>query len=492
MKKISKRLLALTLAAVMVLGMAVYTIAEGNEPTVIFDASTKTFEFKNMEKYMQTSTAAADDLPKGHKGEHACFDLFRDIKNAMPGDTFTQKIKVVVENAGSDTVKIMLKYLTHNEDYATLMGLDTSIPEDPYDPDALSTESKPHGTLTVEFEDFDGKKCSYDGKLAKDKDGNAEGVYLGGYTGAFSSRDIDVTFEIPLEAGNELAALTAEVEWLFTAEIIPYEGSGTVIPPTPVPGGGKPELDTINHFAYIIGRTDGLVHPEAEITRAEVATIFFRMLTDESRNEYWSTSNPYPDIAPNDWCNNAISTMTKAGVIQGYTDGYFRPRDSITRAEFATMAVRFFQVVYEGEDLFKDIDEHWARDYINRAGYANIIQGYEDGTFHPDRNISRAEAVTIVNRVLGRKPDRDNLLPNMITWPDNLDEDAWYYADMQEATNSHEYDMLGEGDEQYESWTEIKPVRDWAAFEKEWADANAAANPGEVVTGTPATKEDDQ
>ena len=142
---------------------------------------------------------------------------------------------------------------------------------------------------------------------------------------------------------------------------------------------------------------------------------------------------------------------------------------------------------------FTDTEGHWAENAISKwSENYGLITGYEDGTFHPDRNISRAEAVTIVNRVLERKPDKDNLLPDMITWPDNLDEDAWYYADMQEATNSHEYDMLGEGDEEYESWTEIKPVRDWAAFEKEWADANAAANPGEVVTGTPATKEDDQ
>ena len=486
MKK-TKRIVALLLAAVLAvgcLGFAAYAADGDDLPTVVFDAQTKEFRFENC-------------------GENGT-DLFRDFKNAMPGDNLVQHIRVKVENAGLDTVKIMLRSGESNADYATLLGMKVTYDKETNEPTWEVDPTIEHpATLTAVIPKLSGETITvtewfkdkikgvlnlkdqtidpylYSGTLA-------EGVYLGAYSES-SQQDITVTLAIPKSAGNELQGLTATVDWIFTAEVIPYN------PPTPdIPDEPTPSLDTVNHYAYIIGRKDGLVHPEAPITRAEVATIFFRMLTDESRNEYWSTSNPYPDIAPNDWCNNAISTMTKAGVIQGYTDGYFRPRASITRAEFAAIAVRFFQVVYEGEDLFKDIDEHWARDYINRAGYANIIQGYEDGTFHPDRNISRAEAVTIVNRVLGRKPDKDNLLPNMITWPDNLDEDAWYYADMQEATNSHEYDMLGEGDEEYESWTEIKPVRDWAAFEKEWADANAAVNPGEVVTGTPAGQKDGQ
>ncbi|MBQ2926297.1 MAG: S-layer homology domain-containing protein, partial [Ruminiclostridium sp.] len=148
--------------------------------------------------------------------------------------------------------------------------------------------------------------------------------------------------------------------------------------------------------------------------------------------------------------------------------------------EFATMAVRFFSSSYEGEDLFPDIDQHWAKDYINTAAKEGIINGYEDGSFRPDQPITRAEAMTIVNRVLERHPDKDHLLKDMIQWPDNMDTDKWYYADVQEATNSHDYDMKGTEAEPYEVWSKMLPVRDWVAFEKEWSDANSAQG-GEVV-----------
>ena len=281
------------------------------------------------------------------------------------------------------------------------------------------------------------------------------------------------------------------------AVLVPYSSDDGLVFPRPalnyrVGGGGgggggttptKPTLNTTDHYAYIIGRKDGLVHPEAQITRAEVATIYFRMLTDESRTELWSQSNPYRDITPDMWCNAAISTMTRAGVIQGFQDGTFRPYAPITRAQFATIAVRFFEVVYEGDDKFSDIKDHWAADYINKAAEAAIIAGFQDGSFRPDSYITRAQAMTIFNRVLGRAPEKDHLLPGMITWPDNMDTSAWYYATMQEATNSHEYTKKTDADgNTYEVWTKLLPVRDWAAFEKQWADSNAAANPGEVIS----------
>ena len=258
-------------------------------------------------------------------------------------------------------------------------------------------------------------------------------------------------------------------------------GGGTIIPDDEPP---KAELNETDHYAYIIGRKDGLVHPEANITRGEVATIYFRMLTDESRNELWSQSNPYTDVQPDTWCNAAVSTMTRAGVIQGFSDGTFRPYAPITRAQFATIAVRFFEVVYSGDDKFTDIADHWAKDYINKAAEAALINGFSDGTFRPNRNITRAQAMAIFNRVLGRAPEKDHLLPGeMITWPDNMDKNAWYYANMQEATNSHEYRVEYDADgEPYEVWTKLLPVRDWAAFEKEWSTVNSAANPGEVIS----------
>ena len=244
--------------------------------------------------------------------------------------------------------------------------------------------------------------------------------------------------------------------------------------PTPPPvNPNPPQLNTEDHYAYIVGYEDGTVRPEGDITRAEVATIFFRLLTDESRNEYWSQTNDYIDVAEGDWYNNAVSTLSKAGILNGYEDGSFRPNGNITRAEFATIAARFFEATYEGEDLFPDIEGHWARDYINQAAHAGIVNGYEDGTFRPQDNITRAEAMTIVNRTLDRHPDADHFLADMITWPDNP-ETAWYYEQVQEATNSHEYVMMTDKDQnRYEDWTKLLEIRDWSDLENTWSEAHA-------------------
>ena len=267
-------------------------------------------------------------------------------------------------------------------------------------------------------------------------------------------------------------------------------------------GGNKPVLNKEDHFGYIIGypvdyytgepttdQTKKPVRPQGNITRAEVATIFFRMLTDESRTEFWSQTNDYSDVKQGQWFNPAISTLSNAGIISGYPDGTFKPNGYITRAEFATIAVRFFEVQYDGKDLFPDISTHWAKDYINQAGSAGLVNGYPDGTFGPNKNITRAEAVTLVNRTLDRHPDQEHFLSDMLVWPDNMDTTKWYYADMQEATNSHEYEMKTASDgTKYEIWTKMLPIRDWEAFEKAWSDANSATNPGEVVNKPSTSK----
>ena len=224
-------------------------------------------------------------------------------------------------------------------------------------------------------------------------------------------------------------------------------------------GGSRPSLNTKDHYGYIIGypvdyytgqpttdQTKKPVRPEGKITRAEVATIYFRMLTDESRTKFWSQSSGYSDVKTGDWFNNAVSTLSNAGIIAGYEDGSFRPNGYITRAEFATIAARFFDVTYNGKDLFPDISGHWAKDYINQAANKGFVNGYEDGTFKPDRNITRAEAVTLVNRTLDRHPDKNHFTKDMLVWPDNMDQTKWYYADMQEATNSHTYQMKENSD----------------------------------------------
>ena len=266
-------------------------------------------------------------------------------------------------------------------------------------------------------------------------------------------------------------------------------GGGTVTIPDDVPTG----LDLKNHYGYIIGypvdyytgkpttdQTKKPVRPEGKITRAEVATIYFRMLTDENRAANWNQVSGFSDVKSSAWYNNAISTLTKAGILKGYEDGTFQPDGYITRAEFATIAIRFFSGVYEGEDLFPDIKGHWAEDYINNAANKGLVKGYEDGTFGPDRYITRAEAVTLVNRTLNRHPHNDGLHKDMLVWPDNMDTSKWYYADMQEATNSHEPDKnKTTADKEY--WGKMLPIRDWEALEKEWSNANSAPGEGEVV-----------
>ncbi len=194
-----------------------------------------------------------------------------------------------------------------------------------------------------------------------------------------------------------------------------------------------PSLNGEDHYAYVIGYPDGMVHPEAEITRAEVATIFFRLLTEEARSAYMTRSNDFTDVAADEWYNTAVSTMAAMGIVSGYPDGSFQPDAAITRAEFAAIAARFDAsgAGITAASTFTDISGHWAESEINQAAANGWVAGYEDGSFRPDRNITRAEAMALVNRVLNRNPESEgDLLADMITWPDNMDTEAWYYLDV--------------------------------------------------------------
>lgn len=260
--------------------------------------------------------------------------------------------------------------------------------------------------------------------------------------------------------------------------------------PAPEPGdggnGGTPALNRRDHYAYIIGYPDGDVHPQGNITRAEVATIFFRLLRDPVRTQYWSQTNGYSDVPGNKWYNNAISTLTNMGIICGYPDGTFRPDAPITRAELTKIAAGFFSdprvaATYDGR--FSDVHgAEWYISYLMTALEEGLIEGYPDGSFRPNRPITRAETCTIVNRTLGRKPEKDHLLPesDMINWPDNINRNIWYYAQMQEATNSHDYRWTSVYSEVCEQWTAKLAERDWAALERTWSHANSAPG-GEVM-----------
>ena len=273
---------------------------------------------------------------------------------------------------------------------------------------------------------------------------------------------------------------TFTITYVLPHPYIPPVDPGTDIDDPDVPLADLPGLNTVDHYAYIAGYEDGTVRPNNNITRAEVATIFFRLFTDEYRETYWSTNNPFSDVAYTAWYNNAVSTTSNAGIIAGYPDGTFQPNNYITRAEFATIAARFLSEEYVGPDLFTDISGHWAAEYINRAANAGWINGYPDGSFRPNAYITRAEAMTLVNSMLGRMPHKDHMLENMVKWPDNP-EAAWYYEAVQEATNGHDYDWYEEEDQLfYEIWTALQPNRDWAALEKEWSNAYSAPG-GEVI-----------
>ena len=208
-------------------------------------------------------------------------------------------------------------------------------------------------------------------------------------------------------------------------------------------------LETEDHFAYIIGYPDGTVRPTNNITREEVAMIFYRLLRDDKRAELETTANPFPDCDKESWSNIAIATMANGGYVTGDDEGNFRPQSPITRAEFATMATRFAVLTDKGDISFTDIAGHWSEDYILRAATAGWINGYEDGTFKPDQYITRAEAMTLINRVLNRLVDAEGLHADAILWKD-MNGTEWYYFAVEEATNSHTH--VRQEDGKTEKW----------------------------------------
>ncbi len=229
------------------------------------------------------------------------------------------------------------------------------------------------------------------------------------------------------------------------------------------------QANTDDHYSYLIGYADGTVRPNGKITRAEVATIFFRLLDDDTRAKYWSSKNDFSDVSADKWYNNAVSTLSNMGVIGGYADGTFRPDAPISRAEFAKIAVSFTQnngsATY---NYFTDVKTtDWFAPYVTAAKDAGLIEGYSDGSFKPESKITRAEACAIVNRTLGRKPSKAHMkISDRIDWPDVQTTD-WFYEAIMEATNSHTCTM---GD-RVETWTGKLPQRDWATLETGWANA---------------------
>ncbi len=226
-----------------------------------------------------------------------------------------------------------------------------------------------------------------------------------------------------------------------------------------VPLAGDAQLNDTDHFAYIKGYEDGTVRPMGNITREEVATIFYRLLTDTSRAIYFTEENSFSDVDSSRWSNKAISTLANAGILTGYPDGTFQPGKTITRAEFAAIAARFDVVTETLENPFNDTTGHWGEQLISFAASKGWVTGYPDGSYKPEQAITRAEAMTLINRVLNRAVDKEGLLAEAKQWPDNL-ESEWYYFAVLEATNSHDYERRVPG-EVMENWTALTADRVW-------------------------------
>ena len=214
-------------------------------------------------------------------------------------------------------------------------------------------------------------------------------------------------------------------------------------------------LNGDDHFAYVAGYTDGTVRPNAKITRAEVAMIFYRLLDEDVRAANESSTNTFSDVTENMWCNTAVSTIARLKIVKGRSAENFDPNAPITRAEFATICARFDHSSVEGTESFSDIHGHWAEKFVERAAALGWVNGYMDGTFRPNATITRAEAMAMINRVLGRLPESEkDLLPGMKTWPDNADPSAWYYLTIQEAANGHTFERKADGI--HERWIKLK------------------------------------
>ena len=277
---------------------------------------------------------------------------------------------------------------------------------------------------------------------------------------------------------DDLLRLTIDDEVTFTAQYV-REDTPPIVDPDPRPdpasdpdtedqpepddGKEVPELlNGENHFAYVIGYPDGGAHPLDQISRAEVASIFFRLLRDDVRDRNLRYENDFTDVSVDAWYNCPVSTMAGLGILYGHDDGTFDPTAPITRAEFAAICARFDDSAPDRTVTFSDIDGHWAKEEIEHAAALGWINGYPDGSFQPDQYITRAEAMSMINRMLLRQPKNvDDLLAGMNVWYDNLDTSKWYYLDVQEATNSHDFVYY---DGFYERWTRLTEDPDWSRY----------------------------
>lgn len=313
------------------------------------------------------------------------------------------------------------------------------------------------GTVTVESEPVDAVTGTAHGSTAQPKSGAR---FDGWYSADGTLLSTELTF-VPKKADGAVWQGTTYYA-RFSAQRRPST------PSTPAkPDETKPTLAPIpemlngeDHYAYLLGYEDGTVRPNGSISRAEVATVLFRLLKDDVRMQNLTKDNAYSDVSDTAWYAAAVSTLSKMGVISGYPDGTFRPNAPITRAEFAAMIARFDETAKSADTPFTDISGHWAENEISKAYGNGWIKGSSKTVFCPESNLTRAETATLLNRVLHRLPEKESdLLANQIVWPDNP-ETFWGYLAIQEATNSHEYERKADG--VHETQTAKRENRDWS------------------------------
>lgn len=313
------------------------------------------------------------------------------------------------------------------------------------------------GTVTVESEPVDAVTGTAHGSTAQAKSG---AKFDGWYSADSTLLSTELTF-VPKKADGAVWQGTTYYA-RFSARRRPSTPSTPAKPDdTKITLAPIPEmLNGEDHYAYLLGYEDGTVRPNGSISRAEVATVLFRLLKDDVRMQNLTKDNAYSDVSDTAWYAAAVSTLSKMGVISGYPDGTFRPNAPITRAEFAAMIARFDETAKSADTPFTDISGHWAENAIGKAYGNGWIKGSSKTVFCPESNLTRAETATLLNRVLHRLPEKESdLLANQIAWPDNP-ETFWGYLAIQEATNSHEYERKADG--VHETQTAKRENRDWS------------------------------
>ena len=363
-------IVALVLVAALAAGLGIWATGEANIPTVT---------------YYDGSDGTNAHFTFTHTGKGSDTNLFPNFSDCMPGDSLTQTIRVQADSKnGVQGAKIYLR-AEINGDASAKEGSAITYNDVL---DHISMTVSKNGVVLAS-----NKTAKLFSQLDASK-GLKNNVFIAEVSPKTDPVDLDVTIEVDPAMGNAFQEAAAHITFVFSVE-------DNEVPPPP--------LEREKHDAYIVGYPNGNVGPLDPITRMEVATIFYRLLQDDAREQVWCTTYPYPDVEANSWYSNQVATLTNAG----------------------------------------------------------ILVGFPDGTFHPEQEITRAEVMEIINNVLFRTPDKDHFLPDMVTWPDNSDPDVWYYEPVQEATNSHDYERVN--NKSPETWTKITQQRDWDALEAELA-----------------------